>query len=81
MCMDVTIGDCWLHGWLGVPGAGGSKAGVTNSAVNDQSVKLYNHGEGPYYTRAFSWLKAALTAFTFKTILRHYAKPLLICAS
>ena len=27
-------------------------------------------------TRAFSWLKAATTAFTFKTILRHYAKAL-----
>ena len=25
-------------------------------------------------TRAFSWLKAATTAFTFKTQLRHYAK-------
>ena len=25
-------------------------------------------------TRAFSWLKAATTAFTFKTLLRHYAK-------
>ena len=25
-------------------------------------------------TRAFSWLKAATTAFTFKTPLRHYAK-------
>ena len=25
-------------------------------------------------TRAFSWLKAAITAFTFKTLLRHYAK-------
>ena len=24
-------------------------------------------------TRAFSWLKAATTAFTFKTLLRHYA--------
>ena len=24
--------------------------------------------------RAFSWLKAAITAFTFKTLLRHYAK-------
>ena len=24
--------------------------------------------------RAFSWLKAATTAFTFKTLLRHYAK-------
>ena len=25
-------------------------------------------------TSAFSWLKAATTAFTFKTQLRHYAK-------
>ena len=25
-------------------------------------------------TRAFSWLKAATTAFTFKTLLRHYVK-------
>ena len=25
-------------------------------------------------TRAFSWLKAAPTAFTFQTLLRHYAK-------
>ena len=25
-------------------------------------------------TRAFSWLKAATIAFTFKTLLRHYAK-------
>ena len=25
-------------------------------------------------TRAFSWLKTATTAFTFKTLLKHYAK-------
>ena len=31
----------------------------------DQSVKLYNHGEG---------LKAPTSAFTFKKLLRHYAK-------
>ena len=28
-------------------------------------------------TRAFSWLKAATNAFTFKTLLRHYAKRML----
>ena len=28
-------------------------------------------------TRAFSWLKAATTAFTFKALLRHYAKQAL----
>ena len=32
---------------------------------------MYNHGECPYPTRAFSWLKAATTAFTLKTLLRH----------
>ena len=25
-------------------------------------------------TRAFSWLKAPIRAFTFKTLLRHYGK-------
>ena len=34
--------------------------------------KVRNHGKGP-----FSWLKAATTAFTFKTLLRHYAKQAL----
>ena len=28
-------------------------------------------------TRALSWLKAATTTFTFKTLLRHYAKQVL----
>ena len=28
-------------------------------------------------TRAFSWSKAATTALTFKTLLRHYAKQTL----
>ena len=28
-------------------------------------------------TRAFSWLKAPTSAFTFKTLLRHYAKMLI----
>ena len=32
----------------------------------------------PLPTRAFSWLKASTSAFTFKTLLRHYAKQALI---
>ena len=32
-------------------------------------------------TRAFSWLKAATTAFTIKTLLRHYAKRALTARS
>ena len=31
-------------------------------------------GEVVQSRRAFSWLKAATSAFTFKTLLRHYAK-------
>ena len=30
--------------------------------------------KGPSEGWAFSWLKAATTTFTFKTLLRHYAK-------
>ena len=44
------------------------------SAANDPSVKLYNTITEKAPTRAFSWLKATTTAFTFKTLLRHYAK-------
>ena len=29
------------------------------------------------HTRVFSWLKAHTSAFTFKTLLRHYAKQAL----
>ena len=36
----------------------------------DPSVKLYNHGE--------AWLKAPTSAFTFKTLLRHYTKQVLV---
>ena len=32
-------------------------------------------------TRAFSWLKAATTAFTFKTLVRHYDKQTLTLRS
>ena len=34
-----------------------------HSAVNNESAKLYNLGEGPYYY--FSWLKAPTRALTF----------------
>ena len=34
--------------------------------------------EGPQLHMAFSWLKVATTAITFKTLLRYYAKQVLI---
>ena len=41
--------------------------------INRQSYTITKNAP----TRAFSWLKAATTAFTFKTLLRHYAKQAL----
>ena len=46
-------------------------AEIMPSAINDQSVFTIT-AKAP--TRAFSWLKAPTSAFTFKTLLGHYAK-------
>ena len=35
--------------------------------VPEDYAKFYNHREGPYW-------KVPTSAFTFKTLLRHYAK-------
>ena len=40
-------------------------------AANDPSVFTIRE---KVPTRAFSWLKVPTSAFTFKTLLRHYAK-------
>ena len=49
--------------------------GVCGScAANDPSVLTITE-KAP--TRAFSWMKASSSAFTFKTLLRHYAKQAL----
>ena len=48
---------------------------VSSSAVKRPigfKIGFHNYGEAP--TRAFSLLKAPTSAFTFKTLLRHYAK-------
>ena len=45
---------------------------ITTSASKSCIRRFVNTEKAP--TRAFSWLKAATTAFTFKTLLRHYAK-------
>ena len=53
---------------------GGDTARVSSSAADDPSVsQLVFTITEKAPTRA-SWLKAATTAFTFKTLLRHYAK-------
>merc|ERR1712155_267287 len=47
-------------------------SGNTGSASKSSIRRFVITEKAP--TRAFSWLKAATTAFTFKTLLRHYAK-------
>ena len=44
-----------------------------NNSASKRSIRRFVITEKAP-TRAFSWLKAAITAFTFKTLLRHYAK-------
>ena len=43
-----------------------------STSASKSSIRFVITEKAP--TRAFSWLKAATTAFTFKTLLRHYAK-------
>ena len=45
---------------------------VCSSASKSSILRFVITEKAP--TRAFSWLKAATSAFTFKTLLRHYAK-------
>ena len=54
----------------GQPGAGDR---ICKLLSVTSAVKL---SIGP--TRAFSWLKTPTSAFTFKTLLRHYAKQALV---
>ena len=49
------------------------KVGGVNTSASKRSIRRFVITEKAP-TRAFSWLKAATTAFTFKTLLRHYAK-------
>ena len=55
---------------------------VTSSAANlsiGSTTGCTITEKGP--TRAFSWLKAPTSAFTFKSLLRHYAKRALTSRS
>ena len=51
-------------------GDGRALSGVELLTINRQSCTITEKAP----TRAFSWLKVATTALTFKTLLRHYAK-------
>ena len=59
----------------GGPAAGRGRHRGQSSASKSSIRRVVITEKAP--TRAFSWLKAATTAFTFKTLLRHFAKQAL----
>ena len=46
---------------------------MVEASASKRSIRRFVITEKPP-TRVFSWLKVATIAFTFKTLLRHYAK-------
>ena len=70
-----TAGLCWLGGRAARTWGQVRCCTVDTSAVKrsiDSTTSCTITEKAP--TRAFSWLKAPASAFTFKTLLRHYAK-------
>ena len=63
----------FINRTIGIKGS--VECGVDISAAKSSIRRFVITEKAP--TRAFSWLKAATTAFTFKTLLRHYAKQAL----
>ena len=45
--------------------------------IETQNTRAGNEPSAKFFARAFSWLKAPTNYFTFKTLLRHYAKQAL----
>ena len=54
--------------WRPVMGTRASNEPLRRLSIEDFTITE----EAP--TRAFSWLKASTSTFTFKTLLKHYAK-------
>ena len=59
-------------GWRPAPVTGAPTHSTHTSASKSSIRRFVITEKAP--TRALSWLKAATTAVTFKTLLRHYAK-------
>ena len=76
---QLSLHDFFHYELLNLAGDGGGELsdkcdvfGNLNSVSKSSIRRFVITEKAP--TRAFSWLKAATTAFTFKTLLRHYAK-------
>ena len=66
-CLQVHTSSLQLHSfWTW----GLLHSSVLSRAANNPSVFTITY----YRTRALSWLKAPTSAFTFKTLLRHYTE-------
>ena len=68
--MQIDVPVCQYKVW--------TKLKVVASAANRSIGEVVCTITEKAPTRAFSWLKAATTTFTFKTLLRHYAKQALV---
>ena len=67
--MQIDVPVCQYKVW--------TKLKVVASAANRSIGEVVCTITEKAPTRAFSWLKAPTSAFTFKTLLRHYAKQVL----
>ena len=70
-----SCGGCWTIFLVGFPGFAKTAWMLLQTSASKSSFRRFVITEKTP-TRA-SWLKAATTAFTFKTLLRHYAKQVL----
>ena len=68
-CVCCVCADCLLT--RPVPGSRDAATSAVKRSIGSTTGCTITE-KAP--TRAFFWLKAATTAFTFKTLLRHYAK-------
>ena len=71
-CSQFPVCRCLLSTAHTAPARSRSSELILTSAWKSSIRRFVITEKAP--TRAFSWLKAATTAFTFKTLLRHYAK-------
>ena len=75
MCLLFTFQGFGRHPARGEPVQAAVRCRVRGSLQRLHHAKVGNNAVAPI--RAFSWLKAPTSAFTLKTLLRHYVKQAL----
>ena len=78
--LSVSAAELQLDRLFANPGSSAAQIAIANhshyTSASKRSIRSFVITEKDP-TRAFSWLKAATTAFTFKTLFIHYAKRVL----